>query len=128
MAAVVAEGAVHLDTFWRVFVRWKSFKLQRIRAELKFIYSEKATKFCKMSTLLLTGCTVADSGFFKTICIKMAWSLQFLGYLRTLSLKFQKATTKIGPNLLKFNLNLRSSTTPETVALTPPWYQTWWNP
>ena len=25
----------------------------------------------------------------------MAWSLQFLGYLRTLSLKFQKATSKI---------------------------------
>ena len=40
--------------------------------------------------------TLADSGFFKTFCIKVAWSLQFLGYLRTLSLKFQKATTKIG--------------------------------
>ena len=25
-------------------------------------------------------------------------------------------------------LNLRSSTTPETVAFTPPWYQTWWSP
>ena len=25
-------------------------------------------------------------------------------------------------------LNLKSSTTPETVAFTPPWYQTWWNP
>jgi hypothetical protein len=30
-------------------------------------------------------------------------TLQFFGYLRTLS-------------------------TPETVAFTPPWYQTWWNP
>ena len=28
--------------------------------------------------------------------IKVAWSLQFLGYLRTLRLKFQKAQTKIG--------------------------------
>ena len=27
------------------------------RAKLKFIYSEKATKFCKISTLLLTGTT-----------------------------------------------------------------------
>ena len=25
-------------------------------------------------------------------------------------------------------LNLRSSNTPETVAFTIPWYQTWWNP
>ena len=29
--------------------------------KLKFIYSEKATKFCKISTLLLTGCTVVKS-------------------------------------------------------------------
>ena len=28
--------------------------------------------------------------------IKVAWGLQFLGYLRTLRLKFQKARTKIG--------------------------------
>ena len=28
--------------------------------------------------------------------IKVAWSLQFIGYLRTLRLKFQKARTKIG--------------------------------
>ena len=32
---------------------------------------------------------------FTKFCIKVAWSLQFLGYLRTLSLKFQKARTKI---------------------------------
>ena len=34
----------------------------------------------------------------KTFCIKVAWSLQFLGYLRTLRLKFQslQTTTKIG--------------------------------
>ena len=28
---------------------------------LKFIYSEKATKFCNISTLLLTVCTVVKS-------------------------------------------------------------------
>ena len=28
---------------------------------LKFIYSEKATKFCEISTLLLTVCTVVKS-------------------------------------------------------------------
>ena len=30
-------------------------------AYVKFIYSEKATKFCKISTLLLTVCTVVKS-------------------------------------------------------------------
>ena len=28
---------------------------------IKFIYSEKATKFCKIFTLLLTVCTVVES-------------------------------------------------------------------
>ena len=28
---------------------------------LKFIYSEKATKFCEISTLLLSACTVDKS-------------------------------------------------------------------
>ena len=37
---------------------------------------------------------LADSGFFFTFSIKVAWSLQFLGYLTTLSLKFQRATSK----------------------------------
>ena len=32
-----------------------------ISCTLKFIYSEKATKFCKISTLLLTVCTVVKS-------------------------------------------------------------------
>ena len=87
--------------------------------------------------------------------IKVAWRLQFLEYLKTLSLKFQKARTKIEVVLAlpcwlsqlnwdsqqgrlrttsilvrafwNFKL-LRSSNTPETVAFTPPWYQTWWNP
>ena len=34
--------------------------------------------------------------FLRLLCsIKVAWSLQFLGYFRTLNLKFQKARTKI---------------------------------
>ena len=37
---------------------------------------------------------LADSGFFLTFSIKLAWNLEFLGYWRTLSLKFQKAMTK----------------------------------
>ena len=36
------------------------FSLQHI-FRVKFIYSEKATKFCQISTLLLTVCTVVKS-------------------------------------------------------------------
>ena len=39
--------------------------------------------------------TSGDSGFFRLQGIKLLWRLQFLEYLRTLSLKFQKARTKI---------------------------------
>ena len=38
---------------------------------------------------------LGDTGFFRLQGIKVLWSLQFLGYLRTLGLKFQKATSKI---------------------------------
>ena len=47
----------------------------------------------------------------------MAWSLQFLGYLRTLRLKFQEATSKIEV------LYLKSSNTNETLDHTPLWSQ-----
>ena len=86
--------------------------------------------------------------FFLTFSIKMVWSLQILGDLRTLSLKFQKARTKIEvflslpcwlsqlnwdsqegrvrttSNLVWafWNLNLRSSNNPKAVAFTIPWY------
>jgi hypothetical protein len=36
-----------------------------------------------------------DTGFFRLQGMKVLWSPQFLGYLRTLSFKFQKATSKI---------------------------------
>ena len=38
---------------------------------LKFIYSEKATKFCKISTLLLSVCTVDKS---KVEILKKIWA------------------------------------------------------
>ena len=66
--------------------------------------------------------------------IEVLWRLQFLKYLRTLSLKFQKARTKIKVVLSTVYSggclaeNVRSSSTPEPVAFTIPWYQTWWNP
>ena len=39
--------------------------------------------------------TLADSGYFQIFTIKVVGGLQFLGYFRTLSLKFQKAASKI---------------------------------
>ena len=42
------------------------------------------------------GLVVYFRGFNK-FSIKVAWNLQFLGYLRTISLKFQKARSKIEP-------------------------------
>ena len=46
--------------------------------------------FLRLRTFLL-----AHLGFFRLQGIKVLWGLQFLEYLRTLSLKFQKARTKI---------------------------------
>ena len=97
--------------------------------------------------------TDASRGFTK-FGIKVLWRLQFLEYLRTLSLKFQKAWIKLklswvcpvgclsladpanraDSGQLQFwsepseILDVRFSSTVETVALTIPWYQTWWNP
>ena len=60
--------------------------------------------------------------------VKVLWRLQFLEYLRTLSLKFQKSQTKIEVVLtLPCSLSqLRSSNTPETIAFTRPWYLEVW--
>ena len=48
---------------------------------------------------IFTTCIVptklVDTRFVRLQAIKVLWNLQFLGYLRTLSLKFQKATSKI---------------------------------
>ena len=69
---------------------------------------------------------------FKTFSIKVAWSLQFLGYLRTLSLEFQQARLQAKlkssclclfgrPSLTEIS-NL-SSNTNETLGHTPLWFQ-----
>ena len=75
--------------------------------------------------------------------IKVYWRLQFLGYLRTLSLKFQKARTNFSfaetatwadSGQLQFwsepseILNLRSPNTQKTVAFNIRWYQTFDSP
>ena len=36
-------------------------RIDNVEFSLKFIYSEKATKFCKISNLLLSVCTVDES-------------------------------------------------------------------
>ena len=49
--------------------------------------------FLYVSTYVVS--TLGDTGFFRLQGIKVLWRLQFLGYFRTLSLKSQKARTKI---------------------------------
>ena len=62
--------------------------------------------------------------------IKVFWRLQFLEYLRTLT----ETANRADSGQLQFwsepseILHGRSSSTPEPVAFTIPWYQTWWNP
>ena len=51
------------------------------------VISTKYLLFCYYYSMYIRG--------FTKFGIKVAWSLQFLGYLRTLSLKFQKARTKM---------------------------------
>ena len=71
--------------------------------------------------------TLADSRFFKNFLYQG-------GVKSTVSWIYENLKFKI---LEGYNQNwsepseilkLRSSTTPKTVAFTPPWYQTWWNP
>jgi hypothetical protein len=48
---------VHADGNWRAYGGdvWYKFKIDlRSVVPVKFVYSEKATKFCKISTLLLS--------------------------------------------------------------------------
>ena len=47
----------------------------------------------------------------------MAWSLQFLGYLRTLSLKFQKAASKLEGFLSQFNWDSQQDRARKTTIL-----------
>ena len=70
-----------------------SIKVHSISPPPVLLASPPPSRFSDLPKALV--CTLADSGFFKTFDIKVAWSLQFWGYLRTLSLKFQKATSKM---------------------------------
>ena len=54
-----------------------------------------STLFLKSKLNMDISYPLGDTGFFRLQGIKVLWRLQFLGYLRTLSLKFQKARTKI---------------------------------
>jgi hypothetical protein len=64
---------------------------------LSIIYSINPRGCPPLATISLVQalCMLGDSGFFRLQGIKVLWRLQFLGYLRTLSLKFQKVRTKI---------------------------------
>ncbi len=87
-------------------------------------------------TFISNRSLLGDTGFFRLQGIKILCRLQFLGYLRTLSLEFQKAQTKIEVGFLRQPteqsgqlqfwsepseiLNLRSSNTHKTAAFTLP--------
>ena len=71
----------HIDQYLKISVTWyremplRKFFVESMKGHT-WINSIKVACRCEFST-------------------KMLWCLQFLGYLRTLSLKFQKARTKI---------------------------------
>ena len=50
---------------------------------------------CVVKSSMCYVCILGHTGFFRLQGIKVLWCLQLLGYLRTLSLKFQRATSKI---------------------------------
>ena len=119
---------------WMLFISWHMIYMVLGKKQLITIHPYTQGNLTRLPIM----------GFTK-FSIKEAWSLQFWGCLRTLNLKFQKARTKIEVVLglpcwlsqsgqLQFwfepseILNIRSWNTPETLAFTIPWYQTWWNP
>ena len=61
---------------------------------LIFQYAYYKNNYCLFSNELFQQITMFIMGFTK-FGIKVLWRLEFLEYLRTLSLKFQKARTKI---------------------------------
>ena len=52
--------------------------------------------FCDFNLAKPRTCTLADSGFLKNFLYQGGVKSTVFGYLRTSSLKFQKATTQIG--------------------------------
>ena len=73
------------------------FKQTQFQIDMILSYATKSGSSLngtwKQNCMML--CILGDTGFFRLQGIKVLWRLQFLGYLRTLSLKFQKARTKI---------------------------------
>ena len=63
---------------------WTSLEWRKF---LKFIYSEKATKFCKMSILLLTVCTVVKS--------KMEISQNFVVFSEYMNFTSERPLTRL---------------------------------
>ena len=83
------ESFPKLSLILKVFLDIQS-NWQNLSCILQTIYHlQQETYFCSYVS------TLGDTGFFRLQGIKVLWRLQFLGYLRTLSLKFQKAWTKI---------------------------------
>ena len=83
------ESFPKLSLILKVFLDIQS-NWQNLSCILQTIYHlQQETYFCSYVS------TLGDTGFFRLQGIKVLWRLQFLGYLRTLSLKFQKARTKI---------------------------------
>ena len=62
------------------------FQINIWDVDVKFIYSEKATKFCKISTLLLTVCTVVKS--------KVEISQNFMAFSEYTNFNFQNGSLK----------------------------------
>ena len=58
-----------------------TFFVMGIKNVIKFIYSEKATQFCEISTLLLTVCTVVKS--------KVEISQNFVAFSEYMNFTFQ---------------------------------------
>ena len=76
----------------------------------------------------------------KYLSVRITWEVHILGVSPSLVSRFCEGYSLVetaswaDSGQLQFwcepseILNLRSSYTPETVAFTIPWYQTWWNP
>ena len=80
---------------WRIsalkYIGQKSFKFFR------WYFGKLMNSYIHSDLIWPLVCKLANSGIFSNFQRQggMAWSLQFLVYLRTLSLNFQKATSKI---------------------------------
>ena len=77
--------------FFSDFIFWKLV----FDREIFILLQQKTTSVSKRLRQNAVVYSLGDTGFFRLQGIKILWKLQSLRYLRTLSLKFQKARTKI---------------------------------